>query len=738
MADGSIRVVTKLDNTALKQQIKELERELAGLQKEKEKAEAAISKSREKYDAERDFDSQFPEEFSHREDIDQRASKDLDPLIAKQDELNQKEQQYISLLEAAKAKLAEQASIADASKQVDQDVKSASSVANITTQEEYNSLLDQTRAKMAAIEAAAAKVAEQTGVSKNKILEANPAYQKLKDTMGVLNAKASEFGKKAKKAGKDAAVGLSQAKKQSDGLASSIGKGIKKLGKMALAVFGIRAAYSAVRSAMTEYMSTHKELEGKVQVLKTYFAELLGPAIELIINLFWYAVQAVNSFIYALTGINFAAKANESALNGQADATNNAANAAKQLAGFDEQNKLSGGGGGGGSSSGSNESLPELDTDFGLPIVEKIIGDIREKLESLCRYILTIFAPSFSSWGEAFLEMKEPLMGAFDSIGQSMSGLWEDTIAPFGTYLLEDFIAPIANAFSETVAPIFSDTMATALEEFTLDFELACQTMDSLINDLIIPDMELFKTVCVDAITTVGEEWEKSGDKLTELFQGFKESIRTIWTNLYETILKPIWQTMTQALSDIWDEHLAPLWEKIVSFFSKLGECIMTIWNNFLGPIINWLISIFGPTIAAVADTTWGVVESIFGFISDVLGGVLDALGGLLDFITGVFSGNWELAWSGIKDFFKGIWDAILGIFKGVVNAIIGILNTLWTVIYTAVAGIVNTIGSIAGWIGELFGSDWSFSMPSKPPTIPYLAKGGIVNNPGKGEFFLT
>ena len=39
----------------------------------------------------------MPEEFSHREDIDKRAAEALDPLIAKQEELNQKEQKYLAM-----------------------------------------------------------------------------------------------------------------------------------------------------------------------------------------------------------------------------------------------------------------------------------------------------------------------------------------------------------------------------------------------------------------------------------------------------------------------------------------------------------------------------------------------------------------------------------------------------------------------------------------------------------------
>ena len=122
--------------------------------------------------------------------------------------------------------------------------------------------------------------------------------------------------------------------------------------------------------------------------------------------------------------------------------------------------------------------------------------------------------------------------------------------------------------------------------------------------------------------------------------------------------------------------------------------------------------------------------KTVFSVIGDVVGGILDALGGLLDFITGIFTGDWEKAWNGIKDFFKGIWDGIWGIIKGVINLIIDGINMLWTGIYNAVSAIVNAVGGIAGAIGDVFGQDWNFSMPEKVPLIPKLAKGGLVKAP--------
>lgn len=70
-----------------------------------------------------------------------------------------------------------------------------------------------------------------------------------------------------------------------------------------------------------------------------------------------------------------------------------------------------------------------------------------------------------------------------------------------------------------------------------------------------------------------------------------------------------------------------------------------------------------------IFSTTWGSIEQI-------VGGVFTAIGGLLKVFAGLFTGNWQLLWSGVKDIFSGIWNTFKGIVGGVINVIIGIVNS--------------------------------------------------------------
>ena len=523
--------------------------------------------------------------------------------------------------------------------------------------------------------------------------------------------------------------------------------------------------------------------------LSASLLEALAPAIEAVvpylvkfINAISAAVSWVTTLIGALTGSGKAAAATQkiaTAANsvgsgfktgasgakalsgGLGSAVKNAEKLKKVTASFDELNIISnpttsastgssGGGTGGGSIGGGGGSFPSggaILPDLGLTdsfdkssasaekfaekiksVFEKIKGVFIEFKEKVVEWA-TLFEPSFTAWKTAFEGLKEPASTTFTSMGETFNGFVENTLKPYYAYWLEDFIPTIVNSISENLAPAFSDVLGFAITEAGKDFEWYTGMISAGANDILIPTLELVKTMTTDTLDAVGEEWNKSGEGLLTKLGEVRDGMKEIWENLYYNILKPVWDEIITALSSIWKEHLEPLWKELLSFFSKLTNCVMTLWNNVLAPIVNWIFTVLAPIVVNAVKSIMSVVNTVTGIVSGVTKGVLKALGGLLDFLTGVFSGNWRLMWNGIKTFFKGIWDSIWAICKGVVNLIIDGINGLWSGIYSTIQGLINGIGSIAGAIGDLLGQDWSFSMPAKAPRIPKLATGGIVNS---------
>ena len=127
---------------------------------------------------------------------------------------------------------------------------------------------------------------------------------------------------------------------------NSIGKVIKKVGRWALAVFGIRSAYLAVRSAMNTITQYDTQLKADIDYMKNAIAFALEPVVRKIVELMKTLMFYVAYIIKAWTGRDIFANANKSLK----QANGEAKKLSKTLAGFDEMNVLSdsssGGGGG--------------------------------------------------------------------------------------------------------------------------------------------------------------------------------------------------------------------------------------------------------------------------------------------------------------------------------------------------------------------------------------------------------
>ena len=567
---------------------------------------------------------------------------------------------------------------------------------------------------------------------------------------------------------KQLGINMSVANMEAYALSQGITKAYQKMSQSEQALLRYNYLLSVTADAQGDFARTSDGWANQTRILSEQFNSLkatlgsafiavLAPVVKMlnwVVSKLQIAANYFKAFVEAVTGVKAETSSASSGMTAIADSAEEAGDAtveaakkaSKALAGFDKLNVLSSSGGDSGSGgsgaggvanidipslTGLNTSLPEPDTSG----VEKVINKVKDMFGSLKSYILTAFAPAISSWGEAFANLKEPIVNAFQSVKDSTSGLWNETLVPFGAYLLEDFVPSIVNAYSETVAPIFSDIMSVAIEEWAKDFEFACNQIDRLVNDIVLPVFELLKNVYIGMCTSLKEEWDKSGGVLIEKFKAFKESLREIWNNIYYNIIKPVWDSIMSGVSDLWENHLKPLWKNVLSFFSSLGEAVMTVWNNFLAPLINWVVETFGPYFMKAFNIVWETVKTVVGNIIDAVSGMLTAFKGFLNFITGVFSGNWKKAWEGIKTIFKGIWDNIANIVKAPINIIIGAINAMLNGITSGVNLAIKALNKLSfdvpDWVPGIGGKRWGFNIRElSAPRIPYLAKGGIIDQP--------
>lgn len=152
---------------------------------------------------------------------------------------------------------------------------------------------------------------------------------------------------------------------------------------------------------------------------------------------------------------------------------------------------------------------------------------------------------------------------------------------------------------------------------------------------------------------------------------------------------------------------------------AKLGEVDGYLQNVFAQ---DWT-EVFGPVLGGILNGFLSYLENWWNFAFEVFNGGID-------FIRGVFTGDWERAWEGVKGVFSGILDGML--------ALVGLnLDDVQDAFKT---GIEKVKGFFSGWEWKWpklkmphFSVSGSFDFSSFPPSVPkiavdWYAKGCILN----------
>lgn len=490
--------------------------------------------------------------------------------------------------------------------------------------------------------------------------------------------------------------------------------------------------------------------------------EVVAKALEWLINAVSRAFAWVSKFFAALggksakanaiteaaasvgtvsTGLGKAATGAGALGSGLTDATKQAEKLKKVTAGFDELNILSNpnsesesaASGATGAAAGGLGSLPSggvaIDTSGvtdALDNTSKSVDNFVNKIKSALNGIKTLFAPTITGFKEFGLKIGGAVKESLPNFQEGLEG-FKQGFGNILTYLGQEFIPNFTNSWSENILPILGDVTAFGIEELGKDFEWLGGIFTDVVENVIKPSLDTFQTINNDSLESISKAWSKTGGELKEnlstAFQGMRDTLE----NFYNKFLKPLIDTVLKWVNQVWNESLKPLWDNLVDAVLDISNNITILWNKILKPIVDWILAKIYPVVKQVIDNILAVLRNLINSISNLFQGIIKIIKGIIAFITGVFTGDWNKAWQGIKDIASGWWQAVWGTIKGIINLIIDGVNSLVGGVYKAVKAIVDTVGKVAGAIGDLFGKDWGFSLPSQPVQIPRLAKGGIV-----------
>lgn len=208
-----------------------------------------------------------------------------------------------------------------------------------------------------------------------------------------------------------------------DGIGDSITGVIKKVGKWALAVFGIRSAYMFVRQAMSTLSQYNEQLATDVEYIRYALATSLQPLIEAIIKLAYQLLGVLNSITKSLFGWDMFANAS---VNSFKKANKGAKELQKTLAGFDKLNVLNENGtqGAAGAVSPSIDLSQMGDADLSgtVKLLDRIKGLFNKGFDDIVGNVKKVLidlgaSPEFiRTWEKTMNSIKQTFGGAIDFI----------------------------------------------------------------------------------------------------------------------------------------------------------------------------------------------------------------------------------------------------------------------------------------------------------------------------------
>lgn len=576
MADGSIRINTKIDKKGAEKGIEELKKSIDTKVKQLEKGVASagneVNKLNDKFnqtsqeltnvqqqmdmvgdrvfETYRDFQGLMSEtDFDNFIQSQIQADAEYKKLINKQQQLTIKANDYKTKLETSRGK-----------------------------QQQLNTSLLQTKKEQAQV---------------------NQELEEAKKKAAELAQKEKERAKNSKKT----AV-------ENLGISKSLGGAVKKLATFGITLLGFRSIYSLLKNSMNEWLNAGskeaKQLQTDITNLKANIGSMLAPAIQSVLQIFYKILAVVGAIVKSFANINIFAKNTAKSTASTASSTKAASNNLAKFDDLDVLQKDSGADSGGVSPTDLSALMAQYD-------------NLAEKIKNIFAFIFEPFKKAWETTGQTVISSIQNafngLKNLFNAIGSSFAKIWTNGTVQTTIELLLNIFADILN-FVGNIAQAWSNAWNN-----NGNGDKIIQTLANAFNDLLWIVEDVVKSI---------SEWAQS-----TTVQNFLNGLMGILATLGEWLEK-----ITKMLKDVWENGGSEMFSKLLEALAKVGETVTIVVGvilQALTPVVDWLIATLKPVIM-------GIIETI-SF-------VIDALSGVLDFIVGVFTGNWELAWNGIKDFF--------------------------------------------------------------------------------------
>ena len=583
-------------------------------------------------------------------------------------------------------------------------------------------------------------------------------------------------------------------KNQIKQMGTGLKSGFVNILKQAGALLGLRSIYNVLRNSASSWLSSQntgaQQLSANIEYMKYSMGSVFAPVIEYIVNLVYQLMKAIQSVVYAFSGVNIFAKATAKSMGKTAG---NAKQTSKSLAGIhNEINNISekdNEGGGNGSvtpnidlskmENTSNSIVDaikqgnwyEVGATIGNKLNEALAKISWDKIQVGAKNIATNIANFLngfiekSNWnqvGNTFAQgLNTVIYFAYSfvttfnwsnfgkAIGDSINGFFLNIDWAILGQTLSNSFKGVLDTIGTAISTIDWWGIGEKLYTFLANIDWAgiVSKLFNVIGKALGGLSQLLAGFLIEAVQGIGnffgDEIEQCGGNIVlGILKGIVDGLLNIGIWIGENIVKPLIDGFCELLGI----------HSPSTVFAEFGKNIIQGLFEGIKSLINTIIDIWNK----LKEKTIEIFNNIKTAISEKIQQIKDFIKNILDTIKEI----WGNIWNNISNFVKNIWNDIktttsniINNIKSIISNILNSINNKWNEIWNAVTDKISTVwdtiktkvkdgakgawnaitsvfGNISNWFNEKFSQAWQSvkNVFSKGGAIFDGIKDGILN----------
>ncbi len=473
-----------------------------------------------------------------------------------------------------------------------------------------------------------------------------------------------------------------------------IKNGLGHVLKYATALFSLRSVYSALSGSAQAWLGSQnkgaQQLSANIEYMKYAMGSVFAPVIQYVTSLVYQLMKAIQSVVYAMSGVNIFAKATASSMK---NTSSSAKQASKSLSSVhSEINNVSDNK----SASSDGTTTPSMD-----------LSQMDNQMSSFGQKLYEFFKPLKESWDNYGSQAIEKLKTTAEQMGGLISSVWKsfENIITNGTAysILENILAIIGN-ISEAIKNAWQNNgngdaiVQNLANEFNNLLEVIRKITQSTIFQWILDVGVLAIEKLTEAIEWVTQKVDEFVGFLTgsnDELDGWAITIGSIATAIGLVVAALVLYNVVAGIAAVVTAVLtSPITLVVLAIAALIAIIVLCVkhWNTIKETMIK------------VATTIKEKVITAFNYMKDKISTIFNT-------IKTTIVNIWNGIWNGIKN----IINKILGGIESFVNGTIKGINKL-----------LSGISKVANAVGSFIGLN-PISLQISTISLPRLAKGGVL-----------